>query len=88
MQNVTKNLAIGGNGYLLQAGHQRFRRTGLVFQGGNRGRNVTFGPEIRCHFSQYAMILKYQKDFLTQNRPVGNSFWFQVGMPIGHPRHD
>jgi hypothetical protein len=87
MQNLTRNLAIGGNGYYYQQVTDDLQN-GAVFEGGNRGRNVTFGPEIRCHFSRYGMILKYQKDFLTQNRTVGNSFWFQVGMPIGHPHHD
>lgn len=87
MQNVTKHLAIGGNGYYyMQASNDL--QNGLIFDGGNRGRNLAFGPEIRCHISQMALILKYQKDFLTQNRPVGNSFWFQLGVPIGHPHHD
>ena len=55
---------------------------------GNQGRNVTFGPEIRYHFNHYAMILKWQKDFLTENRPAGNSLWLQFGVPLGHPHQD
>jgi len=34
------------------------------------------------------MILKYEKDFLTENRPVGNSLWLQFGVPIGSLHHD
>ena len=87
MQHLNKHIAIGGNGYYYQQATSDLQN-GVIFEGGNRGRNVAFGPEIRCHLSQYALILKYQKDFLTQNRPVGNSFWFQFGMPVGHPHHD
>jgi hypothetical protein len=87
MQNVTKRLALGFNGYYYQQLTNDLQN-GLAYLGGDRGRNLAFGPEIRYHFDHYAMILKYQKDFLTENRPVGNSFWFQVGIPIGSPHHD
>jgi len=87
MQNITKSLAVGGNGYFYKQ-TTNDQVNGLTFLDGNRGRNVAFGPEIRYHLGHCALILKYQRDFLTQNRPVGNSFWFQLGVPIGHPHHD
>jgi len=85
MQNVTKKLAIGGNGfYYLQTTPDR--QSGLSL--GNQGRDFAFGPEIRYHFSHYSMILKWQKEFLVENRTVGNALWLQVGVPLGHPHHD
>jgi len=87
MQNVTKRLAIGGNGYFYKQTTNDLEN-GLMYLDGNRGRNVVFGPQIRYHFNRFAMILKYQKDFLTQNRPVGNEFWIEFGVPLGHPHHD
>jgi len=87
MQKVARRLALGFNGcYLQQLGNDRL--DGLVYGGGNRVRNFAVGPEIRYHFDHYAMTLKYQKDFLTENRPVGNAFWFQVGVPIGSTHRD
>jgi hypothetical protein len=87
MQNITKRLAVGFNGYFYQQATDDLKN-GLAYLGGNRARNLAFGPEIRYHFSHYAMILKYEKDFLTENKPVGNSFWLQIGIPIGSPHHD
>jgi len=83
MQNITKKLAIGGNGYFYKQ-MTNDTQNGLMYLDGNQGRNFAFGPEFRYHFSHFAMILKYQKDFLVQNRPVGNSFWIEFGVPIGH----
>jgi hypothetical protein len=85
MQNLTKALAIGGNGFYYQQTTDD-QQGGLRYLDGNRGRGVQFGPEIRCHLGRYGMILKYEKDFLTENRPVGNSFWLQVGIPLGGHR--
>jgi len=85
MQNITKKLAIGGNGYFYKQATDD-QLNGLSI--GNRGRNFAFGPEIRYHFAHYSMILKWEKDFLTENRPVGNALWLQVGVPFGGPHKD
>ncbi len=42
------------------------------------------GPQIQYRAGRYALIAKYQKDMLVQNRPIGNSFWFEFGVPLGH----
>jgi hypothetical protein len=84
MHNITKTVAIGMNGYYYQQTTNDIQN-GLVYLGGNRGRNLEFGPEIRCHFSHYVMALKYEKDFFTENRPMGNAFWLQFGVPLGGP---
>lgn len=84
MQNITRQIAVGGNGYVYKQTTDDLLN-GLMYMGGNLGRNFSVGPEVRCHFKRYAMILKWQKDFLTENRPVGNSFWLQFGIPLGKP---
>jgi hypothetical protein len=84
MQNVTKRLAIGGNGYFYKQTTNDLQN-GLMYLDGNRGRDLGFGPEIRYHFNHYSMILKYQKDFLAQNRTVGSALWLQLGFPLGRP---
>ena len=84
MQNVTKWLAIGANGYFYQQTTDDLQN-GVRSGDGNRGRDFAIGPEVRCHVGQFALILKYQKDTLVQNRTHGNAFWFEFGVPLGHP---
>lgn len=80
MQNITKKLAVGINGFYYQQTTDD-RQYGVAV--GNRGRDMAFGPEIRYHMGKMALIAKYQRDALVENRPVGNSFWLQLGLPIG-----
>jgi hypothetical protein len=87
MRNITKSLAIGANGYYHQQATDDFQ-SGLRVADGHRGRDFAIGPELRYHLGSCALIAKYQRDTLVENRPVGNSFWFQFGMPVGHkPEH-
>jgi len=83
MHNVAKKVAIGVNGYYYQQTTNDLLN-GVQAGDGNRGRDVTVGPEIRCHFGHVALIAKYQRDMLVENKTVGNSFWLQVGVPLGH----
>jgi len=80
MQNITKKLAVGVNGFYYQQTTPD-RQYGIAV--GNQGRDMAFGPEIRYHMGHMALIAKYQRDALVENRPVGNSFWLQLGLPIG-----
>lgn len=41
-------------------------------------------PEVKYHIGKCALIAKYEKDMLVENRPIGNAFWLQFGMPLGH----
>lgn len=83
MHNVAKKVAIGVNGYYYQQTTNDLLN-GVRAGDGNRGRDVTVGPEIRCHFGHLALIAKYQRDMLVENKTVGNSFWLQFGVPLGH----
>jgi hypothetical protein len=83
MQNVTKKLAIGINGYYYQQVTADWQNS-VIVGNGNRGRAFDAGPEIRCHLGPFALITKYQKDTLVQNKTRGNAFWFELGVPLGH----
>jgi hypothetical protein len=83
MKKITRNLWVGGNGFW----YQQFTddlQNGAKVGAGNRGRDLAFGPEIRYRAGSFELIAKYEKDMLVENRPVGNSFWFQLGVPVGH----
>ena len=85
MQNVTKKLAIGVNGYYYQQLTDD-RQNDILYNGGNRGRVFDVGPQVRWHVGRLVLIAKYQKDTLVQNRARGNAFWVEFGVPLGHPR--
>jgi hypothetical protein len=85
MHNIAKKLAIGVNGYYYQQMTDDLQN-GIRFGEGNRGRDFAAGPQVRYHFGRVALIAKYQRDTLVQNRAHGNAFWFELGVPLGHPR--
>ncbi len=81
MHSFTKKLAMGANGF----GYQQTtddRQNELTVENGNRGRTLAIGPQIKYHAGRTELILKYQKEFLVENRTRGNSLWFQVGVPL------
>ena len=85
MQNVTEKIAIGANGYYYQQVTDDLQN-GVRFGDGNRGRDFAIGPQVRCHVGHIALIAKYQRDTLVQNKAMGNAFWLELGVPLGHPR--
>jgi hypothetical protein len=82
MRNITKHLAVGGMGHFYKQTTNDLQ-SGLTYLDGNRGRDMTFGPEIRYHLGHWGLVLKYEKDFLVQNKTVGNTIWFEFGVPLG-----
>jgi hypothetical protein len=82
MRAVTKKASIGLNGYLYQqiTGDQQ---NGTVYEGGYRGRDLAIGPQLRVFFGEHsAFAFKYFRDTLVENKPRGNGFWFQLGVPL------
>jgi hypothetical protein len=82
MRAVSKKAAIGVNGYLYQqtTGDQV---NGSAVVGGNRGRDLAIGPQLRVSFGEHrAFAVKYYRDTLVENKPRGNAFWFQIGIPL------
>jgi len=84
MQHVAKKLSMGLNGYAYQQTTDDLQN-GVPVPTGYRGRVLAAGPQIEYHLSGVALILKYQKEMLVQNRTSGNSFWCQIGVPLWKP---
>jgi hypothetical protein len=84
MQNVTRRFSVGLNGYHYQQTTDDVQN-GVAVSGGNRGRALAVGPQIKYHFGKVAVILKYQKDTLVENRAAGNAFWCEIGVPLWRP---
>lgn len=82
MKQFNKKVAAGANGYLyLQTTDDL--QNGLRVGDANRGRDLAIGPELRFFFGQHgAFALKYFRDTLVENKPRGNAFWFQLGIPV------
>ena len=83
MHNLTRKASVGLNGYYDQQ-ITGDRQLGTLVSGGDRARAVAAGPEIKYRVGAVELILKYQKEGLVENRTKGNSFWFQVGIPLWH----
>jgi len=85
MQNVTKKLGIGVNGYFYQQTTDD-RLGGVIYADGNRGRDLAIGPEVRYQLGHMVLIAKYFRDTLVQYRPSGNAFWMEFAVPLTRGR--
>lgn len=82
MKEVSRNVAIGANGYLYQQ-TTNDELNGAISGGGNRGRDLTVGPEVRVNLAGHCLVIfKYFRDTLVENKPEGNAFWFEMGVPL------
>jgi len=82
MHSISKKAALGFNGYLYQqtTGDQL---AGVAVTGGNKGRDLAVGPQLRVFFGKHcAFAVKYFHDTLVENKPSGNGFWFETGFPL------
>jgi hypothetical protein len=81
-QSVTKKMALGLNGAIYQQTTDD-KQNDAVFQNGYRGRDLQIGPQARFTLGHHGgFAFKYYRDTLVQNRPRGNSFWFQIAVPF------
>ena len=95
MHAVSKKAAAGINGYLYQQ-TTKDQLNGItvmnvdgIATNGFRGRDLAVGPEFRYFFGEHkAFAFKYTRDTLVQNKPRGNSFWFQLGIPLNFGKRE
>jgi len=87
MQNVSKKLAVGANGYFYQQTTSD-RLLGVIYAGGNQGRDLAIGPEVHYQLGPMVLIAKSFRDTMVENRPHGNAFWVEFALPLsrGHAR--
>ena len=86
MHGITKKVAVGVNGFYYKQTTDDLLNA-LQYQGGNRGRDLGIGPEIRFNLIPHGgFAFKYLRDTLVENRAPTNAFWFQMAVPInfGH----
>jgi hypothetical protein len=50
---------------------------------GYKGRTLALGPQVTFPLGKHgALVVKWDHDMLVQNKPRGNAFWFQFGVPL------
>ena len=78
-------MSIGINGFYFQQTTDD-KVNGVVYNGGNRGRDLGIGLELRFHAGHFGGAFKYERDTLVQNRARGNALWFQFAVTVsfGH----
>jgi hypothetical protein len=82
MRQVSRKAALGVNGYVYQQ-TTNDQQNGLTVGDGNRGRDFAIGPEARFQLGAHgAFAFKYFRDTLVENKPSGNAFWFELGIPM------
>ena len=82
MQEVSKRLALGVNGFFYQQTTDD-KQSGATVGDGFRGRDLGIGPELRVRLGPHSgLAIKYQRDTLVQNKPRGGAIWFQLGIPL------
>ena len=55
---------------------------GVVYNGGNRGRVIAIGPQLRYDWKMGGVIVKWQHEFAVENRTKGDAFWLQFAVPL------
>jgi hypothetical protein len=81
-QSITKKVTVGLGGVFFQQ-VQDDTLNGAVYMDGFRGRVLKIGPQVRFPLGKHgAFAVKYFCDTLVQNKPRGNTFWFQLGVPL------
>jgi hypothetical protein len=81
MQELSKKWAVGAAGTIYYQTTDD-RSHGARFQGGNRGRSLQIGPQVRYSMPYGGMAVKYYRDTLVQNQAKGNTLWFQYAVPF------
>ena len=81
MQEVSRKWAVGaaGTSYYQTTDDHSY---GKVYEGGNRGRSLQIGPQVRFNLPYGGMAVKYYRDTLVQNQVKGNALWFQYAVPF------
>ena len=78
-----EGLSFGVQGYFLQQVSDDTVNRARVLPDGFRGRSLGIGPQIFYAIDKAGgVLLKYQHEFLVQNRPAGDRVWVQWAVPF------
>ncbi|NKF22253.1 SphA family protein [Solimonas marina] len=59
------------------------KQDGKVYDGGYRTRGAALGPQLRYTIRPgVAVVAKYQHEFASENRALGDRFWLQFTLPL------
>jgi hypothetical protein len=88
MHGICKQVAVGVNGFLFKQTTDD-KQYDLLYNNGNRGRDLALGPEIRFNLITHGgFAFKYLRDTMVENRAPTNTFWFQLAVPITVGHHE
>ena len=88
MHGFGKKVAVGVNGFYYQQTTDD-KLNNVLFQNGNRGRDLGIGPEVRFNLITHGgFAVKYLRDTMVENRAPTNAFWFQLAVPISIGHHE
>ena len=76
-----KRFHIGIGGYAFQQ-VTADRVDGALYNGGNYGRVLAIGPQVRYDWAMGGIALKWQHEFAAENRTEGEQVWLQFSIPV------
>ena len=76
-----KRFHVGVGGYAFQQVTPD-RINGALYNGGNYGRVVAIGPQLRYDWPMGGIVLKWQHEFAAENRTQGDVIWLQTAVPL------
>ena len=73
-------LGVGGYYYKQVTGDDGTVMTpaGPVDAGDNKGQTIAIGPQIACQYKGISLVLKYQREFESENKFEGDKVWFKL----------
>jgi hypothetical protein len=95
-QQITHHMSVGLTGYFYkQITNDTLKGSPVVTVNadssqcvGYKGRVLDLGPQITFPWGKHgALVVKWDHDFLVQNKPRGNGLWFQFGIPFSYLHH-
>lgn len=58
------------------------RRLGAPVDGGNQGRQIALGPQISYQYCNITLLLAYDREFASKDRPQGDRVWLKAVIPL------
>ncbi|MDR6607201.1 hypothetical protein J2X87_002271 [Pseudomonas synxantha] len=76
--SLNKNWQVGVSGYLYKQVSDDERHGESVWEDGNRGQVVAYGPVVKYQTPEFGVLMKWQHETLVENRARGERLWLQA----------